>query len=61
MYQHSLELEAFLIDNKLDVILISDTHFTERTHIRIPGFTIYDTQCPEGTACDGTAKRFKTV
>ena len=40
--------KAFLFDNRLDVMLISETHLTERSHI--PGFTIYDTQHPNGAA-----------
>ena len=53
--QRTLELKAFLIENRLDVMLISETHFTDRSHIRIPGFTVYDTQHPDGTARGGTA------
>ena len=51
--QRSLDLKAFLIDNRLHVVLISETDFTERSHIIIPGFTIYDIQYPDSIASGG--------
>jgi hypothetical protein len=36
-------------------MLISETHFTEKSYIKIPHYSIYDTQHPDGTAHGGTA------
>jgi hypothetical protein len=36
-------------------MLISETHFTTKSSIRIPNYSIYDTQHPGGTAHEGTA------
>ena len=36
-------------------MLISETHFTMKSHIKIHNYTIYDTQHPDGTAHGGTA------
>jgi hypothetical protein len=37
------------------VLLISETHFTERTYFSIPYYKIYTTNHPDGTAHGGTA------
>jgi hypothetical protein len=36
-------------------MLISEMHFTTRSYFKIPNYTIYDTQYPDGTAHGGTA------
>ena len=36
-------------------MLISETHFTMKSHIKIHNYTIYDSQHPDGTAHGGTA------
>ena len=36
-------------------MLISETHFTSKSYIKIPNYTIYDTQHPDGKAHGGTA------
>jgi hypothetical protein len=36
-------------------MLISEIHFTKKGYIKIPKYTIYDTQYPDGTAYGGTA------
>lgn len=52
---HKTELIHFLQDNKIDLLLISETHFTERTVFRIPNYKIYHTNHPDGTAHGGAA------
>lgn len=49
------ELEIFLKTYKLDIILISETRFTSKNYISIPGYTIYTTNHPSGKAHGGTA------
>lgn len=52
---HKAELIQFPQDNKIDVLLISETHFTERTVFRIPYYLIYHTIHPDETAHGRTA------
>jgi hypothetical protein len=39
----------------VDIILISETHFTSRSYFKIPNYTVYDTRYPDGTTHGGTA------
>jgi hypothetical protein len=36
-------------------MLISETHFTTKSYLKIPNYILYDTQHPDGTAHGGTA------
>jgi hypothetical protein len=40
---------------KIDIFLISKTHFTERNYIKLPNYISYDTKHPDGGAHAGTA------
>lgn len=53
--QHSNELKAFLINQNIDIMLISETHFTKRSYFRIPNYTIYNAYHPSGNARGGAA------
>ena len=55
LQQHFLELKTFIISNKIDIVLVSETHFTEKNYISIPNFKVYTTNHPSGTARGGTA------
>lgn len=55
LLNHRQELLSFINTNKLDIILVSETHFTDRSYIKIPRFTVYDTKHPDGRAHGGTA------
>jgi exonuclease III len=55
LIQHRDELKMFLYTHYTDVMLISETHFTEKSYIRIPQYTLYHTNHPAGTARGGTA------
>jgi exonuclease III len=55
LLQHRDELKMFLYTYDLDAILISETHFTEKSYIRIPHYTLSHTNHPAGTARGGTA------
>jgi hypothetical protein len=59
--QHKEEVKTFLINNHIDVLLISETHFTERTYFKIPNYVTYNTNHPEGTAHGGTAILIKSI
>ena len=53
--QHTDELSTYLRLQNVDAMLISETHFTAKSSIRIPHYSIYDTQHPDGKAHGGTA------
>uniref|UniRef100_A0A6M2DME9 Putative rna-directed dna polymerase from mobile element jockey n=1 Tax=Xenopsylla cheopis TaxID=163159 RepID=A0A6M2DME9_XENCH len=53
--QHNHELYYFLQVQKIDVMLISETHFTSTPNIRFPGYSMYSTNHPDGTAHGGSA------
>lgn len=52
--QHRHEVEAFLINKDIDIMLISETHFTKKSFIKINNYTIYHTLHPENKAHGGT-------
>lgn len=49
------EAEVLINEHKLDILLISETHLTNKNQIRIPNYNIYTTNHPDGTAHGGTA------
>lgn len=49
------ELELFLEEQKIDIALISETHLTKQSNVRIKGFQIYDTIHPSNNARGGSA------
>jgi len=55
LYPHIEEVKLFLNQNYIDVLLISESHFTDRTHCSIPQYNIYYTNHPDATAHAGTA------
>lgn len=59
--QHKHELSIFLVSHKIDVILISETHFTKKNFIRFPNYSVYHTMHPDGTAHGGTAVIIKNT
>lgn len=55
LMKHQQELQAILDIEKIDVCLISETHFTNQSHIRFKGYKVYQTIHPENTAKGGSA------
>jgi hypothetical protein len=53
--QHKNEIHLFL-QHKIDILLISETHFTRKTHFKIPHYNIYYTNHPNGSAHGSTAE-----
>jgi hypothetical protein len=49
-----------LNQNQIDILLISETHFTSKNHF-IPGYDLCYTNHPDGTANGGTAILIKTT
>ena len=54
MLNHKQEVITFLNINKIDILLISESHFTNLTVFKIPHFNVYNTPHPDGTAHGGT-------
>jgi len=44
--QHKGEVQFFLQQNKIDILLVSETHFTTKTHFQIPQYSTYYTNQP---------------
>jgi hypothetical protein len=59
--QHALELQSFLTSRNIDIMLLSEIHFTLKSYLRIPHYTIYHTNHPAGTAREGIAIIIKNV
>ena len=55
LQNHKEELTIFLKQNYIDILLISETHFTYKNYFRIPSYKLCHTTHPEGTAHGGTA------
>jgi exonuclease III len=53
--QHAQEIKLFIQTFNLDILLVSETHLTERSYITIPNYNIYHTTHPDETAYAGTA------
>jgi len=52
---HIQEIIPFLQRSNLDILLISETHFTSRSYVKIPNYIVYNTPHPDETAHGGTA------
>jgi hypothetical protein len=44
------ELKTFIFIHNIDVMLISETHFTEKSYLKLPNYAVYHTNHPTGTA-----------
>lgn len=55
LVNHKLELQNFLLMHKIDIALISETHFTSKTMFKIPYYKVYHTPHPDDTAHGGAA------
>jgi len=53
--KHTQEIIQFLQIFDIDILLISETHFTSRSYIKVPNHIVYNTQHPDETAHGGTA------
>jgi hypothetical protein len=55
LQQHAQEIKTFLYDQNIDIIMISETHFTKKHYLRIPKYKVYHTTHPSDKAHGGTA------
>lgn len=52
---HQQELQVILDLEKIDVCLISETHFTKESYVRYKGYKVYHTIHPDNAAKGGSA------
>jgi hypothetical protein len=57
---HIKEIPVFLKTNNIDILLISESHTTERSVIKVPSYTVYTSIHPDGAAHAGTALLIKS-
>lgn len=55
LWKHINELNFLLHERRIDLVLITEIHFTRHTHIDITGYTVYFTNYPDGSGPGGTA------
>jgi hypothetical protein len=55
LQNHTEKIILFLQQNYIDILLISETHFTTKNYFHIPRYKLYYTNHPDGTAQGGTA------
>jgi hypothetical protein len=48
--KHTDEIEPFLDYSAIDILLVSETHFTDRSYFRLPQYNAYLTHHPDNTA-----------
>jgi exonuclease III len=58
--QHKEHLHVALIEHKIDVCHISETHFTRESYLKLRGFEVYHTVHPSNCARGGSAVIVKT-
>ena len=56
---HTEEVKNCIQNQQVDIMLISETHFTTRSYFKIPNYAICDTQHPDVTTHGGTATLIK--
>jgi hypothetical protein len=52
LIQYTEELKTFNFIHNIDVMLISETHFTEKSYLKLPNYTVYYMNHPaEASRC----------
>jgi hypothetical protein len=55
LIQHAKELKTFFSLHNIDVMLMSEAHFTEKSYLKLLNYTVYHTNHLAGTARGGTS------
>jgi exonuclease III len=55
LHHHAEELKTFLSLRNIDIMLIYETHFTDKSHLQIPNYVVYHCNHPNWTARGGSA------
>lgn len=58
--QHEQEVKYFLHIHNIDILLVSETHFTSKSYFKIKNYELYQTNHPDGKAHGGTAVIIKS-
>lgn len=53
--KHAQEINIFLQNLNIDILLVSETHFTNRSYLKIPNYMVCSTNHPDNTGHGGTA------
>lgn len=53
--KHNQDIQHFLSTHKIDIMLVSETHFTDRSYFKVPNYQCYYTLHPDNTAHGGSA------
>jgi len=53
--KHSQEIKTFIFSQNIDILFVSETHFTNKSYCRVPGYTLYHTIHPDDKIHGGTA------
>lgn len=61
LLQHKNELQSILEKENIDICLISETHFTKQSFIKIKNYSIYHTIHPSNNARGGSAIIIKSI
>jgi exonuclease III len=59
--QHKGELKMFMSHHNMDVMLISEMYFTDKSYLKFSKYTVYYTNHPARTSRKGTAIIIKTT
>ena len=59
LQNHKLELESFLKENEIDIMLICETHLTSKHNFRLYGYSLHINNHPDDKPCGGTAIAIK--
>jgi exonuclease III len=54
LVQHKDEAKTFLDHNAIDILLVSETHFIDRSYFKLPHYNAYFTNHPDNTAHAGS-------
>jgi exonuclease III len=59
--QHKDEVKTFMDHNAIDILLVSETHFTDRSYFKIPHYNAYFTSHLNNTAHVGSGILIKNI
>lgn len=57
--RRKLEIQQFVDQNEIDVLLVNETHLTDKNNFKIKGYDLYDAKHPAGTPRGGAAVLIK--
>jgi hypothetical protein len=58
--QHSQDIKLFLNSHNIDILLVSETHFTDRNYFKLAHYTVYCSNHPDNTAHGGCSVIIKS-